>query len=227
MSLASFSTKDLLEIYDVLRSSPLVVQQYENQRGFLVNYEDMLEAYIQFCRNVELRIPYRWSRDENGDLYVIKPGDRDGLDCDEVKKTESVYGTIYPTYYLMIFLLAKCVFLIKNRNNIEFVNLEIDDYNIKKLNNIQMEICSRVKEILETEGEGACEKINIDKELTKMMSGILLISKLFPHFRYETLDPQFISKCLTEDTNTPNELLVERFEDKLDWKDIIENDENF
>ena len=55
----------------------------------------------------------------------------------------------------------------------------------------------------------------------------LTISKLFPHFRYETLDPQFISKCLTEDTNTPNELLVERFEDKLDWKDIIENDENF
>ena len=224
MKSSGFSTSDLLSIYDAVRGNSAVMQKYDNARGFLVNYEDMLEAYIQFARNVELRIPYRWTkRDSDQSLYVIEPGDCEGLDYEKVIKNEAVYGEIFPTYYLMIFLLAKCIILIKRRENVKFVPMEIKDYDVSAISNIQTLIKNKIKEVLSNGGEGECEKLNIDEELTRIMSGILLSAKIFPNFRYETLEPLFIVRCLIDDADTPPDELVELDIEKDIWNDVDEN----
>lgn len=201
--------KEMKKLYTMIRSDPLIMNKYD-KRNYFENYKDLCKACIALIRNHRLDLLYLWRQDENDAdvLYAIpvkqeelNDVSRTLLDVNKVKNTETEFGEIFPTIYTFVFIIVRCLIMIRDVNSI----VPVDYYEQTPKEGVDQalvsihngEILPLFNNILIEKGEDGIDNVNIDVQLNDIINLVLLAIANSPDFRWGTTDAEFLKAMLT------------------------------
>lgn len=211
---------EMKHLYTMIRTDALIMNKYD-KRNYFENYKDLCSSCTSLIRNHRLDLLYLWRQDENNEeiLYAIPQQQNELndikkalLDKSKVESSQIEFGTIYPTIYTFVFIVVRCLIMIKDIERIKAVDYysqipkEGVDHALVNIHN--GEIIPMFNKVLIEKGEEGISEVVIDEQLNDIINLALLAVANLPDFRWRTTDAAFMKAMLVNEKPL-RELIVE------------------